>query len=73
MLKNGVLSKSFFNSVAENFDKYFLFGPTTPFRQSDADDSFSALDLDELRYMFKLSRGLVTARLRELEQLILLD
>ena len=43
--KNGVLSKCFFRSVSKMLGLYFKFGPLAPFRQEDADDSFSALDL----------------------------
>ena len=84
--KNGVLSKSFFNSVAENFDKYFLFGPLAPFRQSDADDSFSALDLSindiinrdfgnaKLLFdnIFKNNFGINTERHKTLDEIIAL-
>ena len=84
--KNGVLSKSFFNSVAEKLDNYFLFGPTTPFKQSDADDSFSALDLSitdilnkkfgnaivRFDNIFKNNFGIDTKRYKTLDDIIVL-
>jgi hypothetical protein len=82
--KNGVLSNSFFNSVAENFDKYFNFGPVVPFRKSDADDSFSALDLSikdiinkdfgnaKLLFdnIFKIDFGINTEQYKTLDEII---
>ena len=82
--KNGVLSKSFFNSVEDKLNNYFLFGLTTPFKQSDADDSFSALDLSindilnknygnaivRFDNIFKNNFGIDTKRYKTLDDII---